>query len=251
MTLQQQPVLVMTSLVAMLACGDNTGPSCEPERQSTETWGISGCPTALVFASRDTADLLPSQAEVDRYLDRWRRTIAAEPILVSTIPQRYRIQGSLTVHTTDPKIIAAWSQRVLETGDVELDKMLARIGVTLGPVRDYGSYFSAGLESVYIFNEEFLAAALLQRSSSMPAPMVLDHSDGTWVWLETPERTGNEGATAKINIRFGWGDCFTGCLGFRDLEAIVPPDGAATVYDLGGDTLPPHLSLSPSTRPPP
>jgi hypothetical protein len=56
---------------------------------------------------------------------------------------------------------------------------------------------------------------------------------------------------ATIEFRFGWGDCFVGCAAFRYLQIIVPPTGPATVYDLGGDPLPPWIILSPDTRPPP
>ena len=234
-----------------LACGDNTATPCSPEWQTAEKWQIDGCPGALLFASRDTADLLPSQTETDRYLDRWRRALKAEPILAARLPQRYRIHGSLTITTTDPKIVSAWSRRELETGDVELDQMLARIDASLGPVRDYGTHFTAILNCPYIFNEEFLAAALLARSSTMPDPEVWPRDDGMWVWIDADERAGHDLATAKIDFRFGWGDCFVACDGFRNLQAIIPPDGPATVYDLGGSPLPPHLSLSPNTKPPP
>jgi len=46
-----------------------------------------------------------------------------------------------------------------------------------------------------------------------------------------------------------WGDCFVACAGYHTLRAIVPADGEATVYDVGGDPLPDHIRLSPNTRP--
>ena len=182
-------LLARTSVLLgmLMACGDNDAAPCDPESQTTDNWRIGGCPAALVFASRDTADLLPSQQEVERYLDRWQRAIAAEPILSKRIPQRYRLHGSLSINTTDPRLIEAWSQRRLRTGDVELDQMLAQIDATLGPVRDRGSYVSASLNTTYIFNEEFLAEALLTRSSWMPEPEVWPRDDGMWVWIDADE----------------------------------------------------------------
>lgn len=238
------------ALVTLIGCGDNHPPSCDPEWQ-VNRHRISGCRAALLFSARDTADLLPSQGEVDRYLDRWQRTITAEPILAERAPQRYR--RGVSVYTTNPQIIEPWSQGVLETGDVELDEMLARIGAAFvgGRARDTGAYHYAEFDTTHVFNEEFLAAALLVRSSWMNPPEVWPRDDGTWSWLDTSERAGHDDATAKIDFRFGWGDCFSGCLGFRDLQAIVPPEGPATVYDLGGDPLPPGWSLSPNTKPPP
>lgn len=71
--------------------------------------------------------------------------------------------------------------------------------------------------------------------------MALSADDGAWAW---------DGDTARIDFTFGWGDCFVQCTGFRSLRAIVPPQGVATVYDLGGDLLPAGLALAPTTLPP-
>jgi hypothetical protein len=90
-------------------------------------------------------------------------------------------------------------------------------------------------------NEEVFASLLAPTLTSLPPVFMRPTDDGTWTW---------QGDTADIHFSFGWGDCFVGCDGFHTLEAIVPPAGPATVYDLGGDPLPPYLALAPTTLPP-
>lgn len=165
------------ALAALLltAC-DDPEPPCDPHG----ALGVprpAGCVAALIFASRDIDALFPTRAETERYFDRWRRTIEAEPILELHVPQIYRRLGAsrLPLHTTNPNYIAAWSQGILETGDVELDAMLHQLGAAIvEPLRvTGGSYESALFRVDRIFSEEYLAAALVPRSTWMDEPMML------------------------------------------------------------------------------
>lgn len=61
--------------------------------------------------------------------------------------------------------------------------------------------------------------------------------------------SGADSDTAQIDMKLAWGDCFVACSGYHFLRAIVPPVGEATVYDVGGDPLPPQIQLSPNTHP--
>jgi hypothetical protein len=112
-----------------------------------------------------------------------------------------------------------------------------------------GTYlFSLWVGAVY--NEELLAADLAPYDSWFPAPMVQPQDEGTFQWLASEGApTGSDDATAYIEFTFGWGDCLAGCFGFHSLRAYVPADAPPTVYDLGGDPLPPGMMLSPSTIP--
>ena len=72
--------------VAMLlvGCGEpGNGSRCESRALPEDT----ACDAALRFAARDADELLPDQLEVDRYAERWRRIIEAEPILAARAPQ--------------------------------------------------------------------------------------------------------------------------------------------------------------------
>ncbi|MGN6104497.1 MAG: hypothetical protein ACTHU0_05280 [Kofleriaceae bacterium] len=207
------------------------------------------CYVANLFAARDTDELLPSQDEIDRYFDRWQRTIEAEPILEGRRPQLYRTTlQSADIYTTNPRVIDAWSQGELVTGDPEFDTLMA----VLEPEIVARSNDRFGVRTPRVFNEELVHQRLLATASSLPFFGQEWRDDGTWSWIGKPAGDpGTEEETAQIEFRFGWGDCLAGCIWMHYLRAIVPPEGPATVYDLGGDPLPPGVSLSPNTRPPP
>jgi hypothetical protein len=244
--LHQTTVLALVS--SLCACGDNAVP-CDPTTSDTN-WQIPYCLTSLVLAARDTADLLPSQAEVNRYLDRLRRAAEIEPLVEQQGAQRYRgTSGRITIYTTNPAIVDAWGRSEIHTGDPILDAALKRIGATVFvPPKDNGPYFVASLNVGAIFSEEYLATLLSERASWIDEPYVHHRGDIVWTWADG-SRTGSDDATAQIDASFGWGDCFVSCLGLRYLRAIVPPEGPATVYDMGGDPLPEWITLDPRTKP--
>jgi hypothetical protein len=220
--------------------------------------GDPACLPALVFAARDTNQLVPAQPEIDRYFDRWRRAVEAEPILSGVVPQVPRLQapGFISgLRTSNSLVISAWrdattSMRVPVTGDATFDAIMDELRnpvlVTIDAHQDPIFLFSvvAGV----VFSEERLQSRLLLTDSSLQDAGDKGQSDGVWSWLDS-EGTGTDTSTAQIEFRFGFYDCFSGCGGFRYLRAIVPADEPAAVYDLGGDPLPPNIHLSPSTRP--
>ena len=113
---------------------------------------------------------------------------------------------------------------------------------------DFGTEHYFNFDLTFTVNEEIFNARLLSTSSHLPDPGMAPIQDGTWRWVDTSD-TGNDEATAEIDLTAGWGDCFSGCAFFHYLRAAVPARGTATVYDLGGD--PPPFQLSPNTKPPP
>jgi hypothetical protein len=248
--MELRELILATGVLA--ACGDNL-----PERRcvSIEEPGTVTCWAALSFAARDTAELVPTQEEVDRYHDRWRRTVEAEPILEYRLPQRYRTGAgnSTLLFTRNQQVIDAWMVGIIETGDPTFDTIISELRpVALHPYwKDYGDgsfYFS--LRSHGVSNEELLHERLLATSSWLDDPVYRPQDDGHLTWQSGQPGTGSDGDTAIIEFTFGWGDCLAGCSGFRTLRAFVPPgDVPATVYDMGGDQLPDHLQLSPNTKP--
>jgi len=248
---------------AASGCGDNVSPACT----ATE-FVVSedpSCLAAVEFAARDTSALVPTQEEIDRYHDRWRRVLEAEPLLLAQLPQVYRIPGpgAFDVYTTNRMVIAAWHdnltwatrepQRAPLTGDSGFDAILAdldepQLNAPLNSDLGDGLFFFSAFNKS-IFNEEIMQARLLSTDSHLYDARVQPREDGQWRWIGA-QGSGTDDATADIVFKMGWGDCFSGCEGFRQLEAIASP-AEVTVYDLGGDPLPPYLHFSPYTRPKP
>jgi hypothetical protein len=251
------------------ACGDNDSRPCLVEfyagvfgQDSNQTSGE--CIAANRFAARDSPTITPSQEDVDRYFERWTRVVTAEPILRNRQPQKYRGMSSdlvAQIWTTNPAVVAAFSSSTMTrvdvpvTGDPVFDQIISELVrpqlETKGQDLDGDGEILFGVASSAQFNEELLHRRLLATSSRLDDPFIELNDDGTWTWPELGPGPGADDATAQIDFRFGWGDCFVSCVGFRDLRAIVPPSGRAMVFDLGGDPLPPELMLSPDTLPPP
>jgi hypothetical protein len=205
------------------------------------------CYAGQLFASRDTAGIVPTQLEVERYAERWSRAVQAEPLLTSRHPQTYRdVPPSLIdVLTSNSAAIMAWQQQTVATGDPVLDTIIEELQPTAverfhsnpgGP----GGVWLFALDVPVTYSEEHLATALLATGTAMSELNVARRDDARWTW---------SGATAQIEFDVGFGDCFVACSRFRHLRAVVPPAGRATVYDLGGDPLPEGVMLSPETVP--
>jgi hypothetical protein len=244
---------------AATACGNNDNSHCDP----TDTTGKdSECVSASLFAARDTAELVPHQDEIDRYYDRWRRVVEAEPFLLGFGPQTYRLQGPGFLNplsTTNPTIIAIWGsatamirdpQPAPLTGDPNFDSLLSEFHepVLLGGIENTEGVYEFVVASGIVVNEEVLQQRLLAVDAFLPEPFQRVDSDGQWQWSDN-DGTGTDDSTAQIDYRRGFGDCTVSCAGFRDLRAVVGPTGPAMVFDLGGDPLPPNLHLSPNTVP--
>lgn len=248
-------------LLSSSSCSDDGSLFCAADdyRAWPRSTALFRCGAAVTFAARDTAELVPTQAEVDRYTNYWVRAIEAEPILDGRGPQRHRqsIGSPVAIFTTNPLVIDAWNRVVLETGDSAFDAIISQLYPDPQSLSPYGGHDNG--DGSYLFtldvhvvcNEELLQARLAPTSSKTSDAVVYMQDEGTWRWGSVSAGTSDDSDTATIEFTFGWGDCFSGCRGFHMLQAVVPPSGSATVYDLGGDLLPPELKLSPNTRPPP
>ena len=253
MELRKLAALAIACIPA-LGCGDDL--PCSPYDWSGRGGGTPGCGAAEIFAARDATGLVPHEGDVLRYFDRWTRAVVAEPELVASPPQRYRDGLLIDIRTTNPTVISAWERGAIRTGDTAFDAVIAQLyPLDLNPnydasLPDGSVYFIIHVAAMY--NEDLLAKLLLPLRAKNSDSYQYPWADSTWTWIGAPPGTsGNDSLTAKIDARFGWGDCPNGCLGFHYLRAIVPPSGPATVYDMGGDPLPPNIHLSPNTKPPP
>lgn len=206
------------------------------------------CDAAMRFASRDSKTLVADQRDVDRFYRQWQWVVDAEPVLRDRGPQFYRNRHyiSIMVWTRNPAVIAAWRDQNVMTSDPVIDGTIGQLSnVSLHPFHhdngDGSFYFS--VETTSMYNEDILDGLLQQAASWLEPPVVHSGDDGTW----TVQGSG-EDATGVVDFRFGWGDCFVQCSGYRTLRAIVDQSGAL-VYDLGGDEWPENIVLSPNTQP--
>ncbi|HEU0035621.1 MAG TPA: hypothetical protein VFQ53_33650 [Kofleriaceae bacterium] len=256
----QQLRCLLGFLPLLLACSSN-------EQTCTATY-LDGiyvgdqydhvCTNALVFAARDTAGLIPEPGEIVRYYDRLRRAARAEPVLGRVGPpllHRGLVPGYATILTRNQRVIDAWGGTggpATTTGDEAFDTLLSNF-----PHAYVWSRYELGsgeiqyeVELTTIYNEEALNEKLLVTDSRLPEYADgLGYPDAIWRWQEA-DGTAHDGATAEIDYLIGWGDCIAGCRFFHRLLAISPPTGLASVFDLGGDPLPPELELAPATQPP-
>lgn len=229
------------ALVVLSGCDSVEDPSCEGDAGRGEV----ACYASRIFAARDDSALVPAPADVERYHVRWLAIGRAEPQLARRFPQRYQTPGyQLGITTRHPALIDAWLRQEVLTGDPVVDATLAPLGIdSVGRshAEDSGTYrFGASYQ--VMFNERLFDEQLRAIESRLPEPQAYPFDDGTWTW---------SGETATVDFRFGWGDCFVGCSGYRSLRAVVSDDLRPVVYDLGGDPLPDGLRLSPNTRPAP
>lgn len=250
------PAIVLTAW----GCGDNTY-RCEATNLEG-LYVIDGpdrvCLAAALYAAHDTSDLVPAQNEIDRYYERLGRAAEAEPLMVrwGKEPRWASTFRSATLFTTNPKVIAAWAGvegPVPATGDPEFDEIMAEL---IGPSLSSASYDRSPSDSYFsitfggVWNDELLHERLRPTSSRIGEGGGGSGVYATWRWIGATG-TGDDEATAEVFIHGGWGDCISGCAWFHDFQAIIPPEGPATVYDLGGDPLPSDMQPRPTTLPPP
>jgi hypothetical protein len=239
----------------LVGCGDNAVLQSGACDAATVPISDLSCGAPRIFAARDSLKLIPDDEAVNEYHDRWAATVHAEPILYGRIPQRYTSRsGMVTFKSSNETVVGPLTMGQLTTGETSFDSLLKAIGSSsvrhtfLEPNGPYQFSVSYGI----MFNEEVFADALAEEGCDVLEPEVYPTDDGRWTWVSPDAVLGPlDNATAVIDFRFGWGDCFVQCDGFRTLRATVSPDDVAVVQDMGGDTLPPYLQLSPATLPPP
>ena len=253
--------LIQIALVALCCCGDDEA-ACPivlyPDGHSGMFASTPpGCIAAMIFAARDAPAPTPTQADLNRYYQRWSRVLDAEPILTDRAPQRSRAGlAEFEFETSNASVIESWTSTpdihpAPPTGDPAFDDILASLE---RPELQRGGNDTGRGTKLYliftssVFNEELVNDLLIRTSSMLPEPSVGYRDNGTWRW--DTGGSGDDLATAFIDFSFGWGDCFVQCDGLHDLRAIAPPDGPVTVFDMGGDPLPSFLALSPNTLPP-
>ena len=260
-------VIVMVALTSP-SCGDDLRYGCpvviSPQGARGRSVPVAeNCEGAMRYAAKHSATLTPIQEMIDRYFERWVRAIEAEPAIHGGTPQRYRGNPS-DITTTNQTVIAVLTpianrpayapgdRNIIATGDATFDDIITELEVP--EIESAGIEASTGasvfgISTGAIFNQELLHTRLLATSSHLPDPFVAHKQDGTWTWEQLGDGPGADDDTAIIDATIGWIDCFVDCGGLHTFRAIVPPTGSATVYDVGGDPIPPFITLSPNTLP--
>lgn len=242
-------------------CSDPAEYRCESTNLDgiyEETGNDRLCLKSSMFAARDTAEIVPLQAEVDRYFERLARAADAEPIILRGGPQPYRapLPGFAYLYTRNAAVIEAWQGLddtiAPRTGDLTFDATIQDLTPTIwhAQVASTGEFY-VQLGMAGVFNEEVLHERLGATWSRLEDRLDrTGQADSMWTWNDGT-RSGTDTASAMLSVRLGWGDCIAGCRYFHELRAVIPPTGTATVFDLGGDPLPDGWELRPTTRPPP
>jgi hypothetical protein len=250
--------ILVASALAMLGCtpaDDSTTSPC-----LTTEGNDYHCLSARALAARYSPELIPSDAEVHLYHERWLRAIEAEPLLADAGAQWYRsVTSAFVLYTRNSLVVEAWKDlqlpepEVVPTGDQQFDQLMSelihpRLYTSLRDPSGSGVY-RALVYTNAVINGEILHARLLPTDSHLDdANPIPDWPDIFAEWRDVAGTL--ETGTVQFDVRWGWGDCIAGCAYLHDFRAIVPPSGTATVYDMGGAPLPPHVQLSPNTKPP-
>jgi hypothetical protein len=243
--------LALLGLAYLAGCGDNL-------RACTTLVAHDNnivCAAAQGFVTRDSVTVVPTQSEVDRYFDRWLRATETEPLFVGVLPQRFRNLHQYffdtPLDTENRSVIDAWSRGQVATGDAAFDALMAPIEVVVEPYNSNdGQRYEFYFKATTIFAEEPLQAGLLPTGSHLNDAVDFGRTDAKWRWLDnTGGPTGSDAATASIDVAYGWGDCWNGCIYVHRARLVVPAVGPVLEYDLGGDPFLPGMALSPNAQP--
>jgi protocatechuate 3,4-dioxygenase beta subunit len=236
--------LMALGLVSSVGClgtlGDNDHPTgCPTERVVVHTVAFTTCDAARVFAARDTSDLVPTSGELQRYVNRWLRAVDTEPALTGRRPLRSNDPpGWVGLVVDNDQVTGAWARGQTYTGLVAFDTVLASLGPVSPSQTGASSPSLWSLDVSVVYNEDLLAR-LLEPLGVKPEVNgdFTNGFDGTWAWADSTLPSGSDDATARIDLKIGWGDCFSGCLYDHSIRLVVPPTGDAIEYDLGGDPI--------------
>ncbi|HPH65772.1 MAG TPA: hypothetical protein PLF40_08510 [Kofleriaceae bacterium] len=228
------------STTACTGVGDNI-PECNVLGFGTTRSGGGVCIQAQLLATRDSPAFLVPQAMLDRYYDRYRRAVAAEPFVMRGIAFSTHFIGAM--RTSNRQIGEAWYAKKLHTGIEDFDYLFSQIATKIetAPQSLSESVFSMQFEVKRLYSPKHLAA-LLPATIAEPPPIDLAGTSWPIATLTWPAGAPVEGAddlTATIDSEFSFTDCFTGCAKHY-LRAVVSPT-EVVVYDMGGFAIPPEL----------
>lgn len=240
-------LLAIHAAAALTACiGGDDVPECSVSLQDQPLpTDVAACDAARGFAARYSPVLAVRQSKLTWYFDRYRRAIAAEPLIFSS----ERDQESIALITSSWTLADRWRNGRHHTGYESFDAIVDEIGLRFDPNR--------GNEILTEFTE--FQHILGFRTDRLFAPSILDQ-----------QLAPSGSRLVQINPYYGWPTNWNGSgpapfdgvdnttavitylrpvpNGQRQLRAIVTAT-SVQVYDLGGAPLPPGEALAATTLP--
>nr|MBP9088123.1 hypothetical protein [Kofleriaceae bacterium] len=211
----------------------------------------AACTYAQFFAAAASPVLLVPQTMLDRYYDRYRRAVEAEPWMPGGVPTtKYFLY---VLETNDVRIGTAWQAKQLVTGIPEFDNVFSQIAASITAVHTGdGNYVAIDFKVKRLVSPEQFNRAI--PNALAQSPIVgegLEWPLATFSWPEGSPREGADDLTATIDSAFAFTDCFVGCAKHY-LRAVVSPTDVI-VYDMGGEPFPvdwpAEFMLRPTTIP--
>ena len=245
--MQSRFLLAISAAAALAACVDGDDlPECSVSLHDQPLpTDVAACDSARVFAGRYSPVLAVRQSQLTWYFDRYRRAIAAEPLMFSSEWDHEPI----ALQTNSWTLADRWRNGRHHTGDESFDAIVDEIGLRFDATR--------GNEIITEFTD--FQHILGFRTSRVFAPSFLDQQLNTsgsrlvqvspyygwltnWIGSGPPPFGGVDHTTAVITYLHPVPN------GQRQLRAIVTAT-SVQVYDLGGAPLPPGEALAATTLP--
>lgn len=250
-----QVIVAISATFLLSGCSDfgDNRPECDVNDVFGKRGsGGSACTYAQFFAAAASPELLVPQAILDRYFDRYRRAVEAEPWLPGGVPTtKYFLY---VLETNDVRIGTAWRTKQLVTGISEFDNVFSQIADSITAVHTGdGNYVSIDFKVKRLFSPEQLNGTIPDSLARSPS---VEEAFATWPlatfsWPEGSPRAGADDLTATIDSAFAFTDCFVGCAKHYIRAVVSPTD--VIVYDMGGEPFPvdwpADLRLRPTTIP--
>ena len=245
--MQSRFLLSIHAAAALTACvGGDDVPECSVSLQDQPVLlDLPACEAARVFAGRYSPVLAVRQSQLTWYFDRYRRAIAAEPLMFSDEADREPI----ALQTTSWTLAERWRNGNRHTGEESFDAVVDEIGLRFDANRgnqiltEFTDFqHILGFRTSRVFAPSLLNQQLATSSSRLVVVNQYDERSTTWIGSGPPPFGGVDNTNAVITYLRPVPN------GVRQLRAIVTAT-SVQVYDLGGAPLPAGEVLAATTLP--
>ena len=233
--------------VALTACVDGDDlPECSVSLASQALpTDAAACDAARGFAARYSPVLAVRQSQLTWYFDRYRRAIAAEPLLFSSAQER----APIALQTNSWTLAERWRSGNQHTGNDSFDAIVDEIGLQFDASRgnqiltEFADFqHILGFRTRVLFAPSFLDQQLRTIHSRLVQDVTDLQVSTTWTESGPPPFDGVDNTSAMITYMRPVPN------GVRRLRALVTAT-TVQVYDLGGAPLPPGETLAATTLP--
>ncbi len=206
---------------------------------------IATCDAARGFAARYSPVLSVRQSQLTWYFDRYRRAIAAEPLMFGSEQD----QEPVALLTNSWTLAERWRNGNHHTGNESFDAIVDEIGLRFDANRgneiltEFADFqHILGFRTSLLFAPSFLDQQLRTSGSRLMQIDPYFQSRTTWIASGPIQFDNVDNSSAVITYLRPVPD------GVRTLRAIVTAT-SVQVYDLGGAPLPPGETLATTTLP--